>query len=315
MNPIILGGIHLGRTVRNFMLVVASFSLAACGSSLFKPSSSSSSPSVGTEAIARGYTGGRTTYTAEEDTKRVVSVVMTSKDGYVRIEREEDGQAPNDQPVRITADQISGLLAKLAVQRGNENAESIFYDEELKEISGPVATALGKAGPREDVTFAVTGRHGAASSPLARTVTTGRIFYKNGRLNVIFGEIHGEFGDEFIATGYLRPFAAGSRTHKRGVNWAVIPDERAQYASADRKDWIQAPEGSIAAAPVQERATGTSQTPAVAPVAAPPNVAPNSDTYYQTVEKRLSVLKGLRDKGLIMEDEYNEKRKAILKDF
>jgi hypothetical protein len=314
MNPITVGNIHNRRATRCFVLLAAFLSLAACASSSPKPSSSSA---TGTENLALGYAGGRPTYTADEDAKKVLSVVMAGSSGYVRIEREEDGQPPNDQPAPITADRISALLGKLTVQKGSANAVPLFDDGELKTIAGPLATALGKAGAREDVTFAVLGRHGAVSILPGRTVTTGRVFYRNGQLNVIFGEIHGEFEDEFTATGYLRPFAPGSRTGKGSARWAVLPAEGAQYASAGRKDWIQAAEGSIAAAPVQERATGTSSAPAVAPApAAPPSSpAPSSDAYYQNIEKRLSTLKGLRDKGLITEEEYNEKRKAILKDL
>src|SRR5437870_7238156 len=112
MNLVTLGGIRLRRAARNVMLVAAFSSLAACGSLSLKPASSSS---AGTETMATGYAGGRATFSADEDAKRVVSVVMTSKFGYVRIEREEDGEAPNDQPVHITADQIRGFLDKLTV--------------------------------------------------------------------------------------------------------------------------------------------------------------------------------------------------------
>jgi hypothetical protein len=41
--------------------------------------------------------------------------------------------------------------------------------------------------------------------------------------------------------------------------------------------------------------------------------APQSDAYYQDIEKRLTLLKGLKDKGLITEEEFNDKRKEILK--
>jgi hypothetical protein len=168
-------------------------------------------------------------------------------------------------------------------------------------------------------------------------------------LNVIFGEIHGDFESQFLATGYMRPFVTGSRAGKGDGNWTVASREPLQHAAAGRPDWIQVGGAPVAPAPGASPVTpaaaagaasppsastrsgagaaptpsaGTTSTAGAAsttgsasPASPAPAVVPNRDAFYQDIEKRLTVLKGLRDKGLITEDEYNEKRKAILKDL
>lgn len=258
---------------------------------------------------------GRSVVTSTDDTKNVVSFISQSKYGYVRVERAEAAaQGPNDHPVSLNAAQIRAMLAKLQVRRGSADPDPIFTEDELKDLGAPLAEALAKAGPREDITFAVSDKHGGALGPfVARTVTAGRAFYKSGVLNIVFGEIHGRFEDQFLATGWLRPFVSGSRSGKGAGEWAVAPGDNLRYAAADRADWIQLAQVAVAPA-----AAGASAAPAAGPStpsSPAPVVVPNRDAVYQDIEKRLTVLKGLRDKGLITEDEFNEKRKAILKDL
>jgi hypothetical protein len=333
--------------------VVACFTVGACG---WMPKFSSSEPKAATSepktaAPVQMQTAdhglGRDVMRSSDDTRNVVSIVSQSKYGYVRIERAEPAaQGPNDHPASLAAAQVRSMLGKLKVRRGGSDADAIFTEDELNELSAGLAEALAKAGPREDVVFAMHDRHGGTLGWfLPRTVTAGRAFYKSGALNVIFGEIHGQFEDQYLATGWLRPFVAGSRSGKGAGEWTVTSAEPLLYASAGRPDWIQLAEGA-AAAPAASPASPASPPPApiaaprpaspgpaVAPASSPPAatppsparaatpaspapvVVPNRDNFYQDLEKRLSVLRGLRDKGLITEEEFNEKRKAILREL
>ena len=52
------------------------------------------------------------------------------------------------------------------------------------------ARALSQAGPNEDVTFVVVGQRKAVYGlAKQRKVTTGRVFYREGKLNIIFGKM------------------------------------------------------------------------------------------------------------------------------
>lgn len=303
------------RTLRAGLLFAALLSLGACStlSSLnpFKSSSAKSDtgekPAPGRAGIdvGPGSLGGHASVTSD-DTSRVTQFVSRLELGYVRIERLEDGAPPNDHPLAITAAQLHSMLEKLEFTNKDSN-EPIFNAEELNDISAPLSTALARAGPREDVTFAVSGKHGSVAAALfqSKTVTTGRLFVKSGAINIIFNEIHGEFEDRLRATGWLAPFVPGSRN--KTANVTVVAAPGVGFTSRNRRDWIQLAENTVPAAP-------SARTPVAAGVApgAATGSAPQSDAYYQDIEKRLTLLKGLKDKGLITEQEYNDKRKEIL---
>ena len=287
--------------------LAALFTLPACGTldkinPFSKSSKATEEPAKATGGGPQtGYAGGHPVTISDPDAKRVTQFVSQSQFGYVRIERIEDGAQPNDHPYKVTATQLKSVLANLQVQKSGD-PDPIFTEEEQNEVAAPLAIALGKAGPSEDVTFAVSGKRGPVALLMSRTVTTGRMFVKNGAINIIFNDIHGEFENQFLATGWLRPFVAGSRNSPAPVN--VVAPPGTTYAAGNRRDWILLAESTVPPplAPLARDRT----TPGVAPV------APQGD-YYQDVEKRLTILKGLKDKGLITEQEYDDKRKEILK--
>lgn len=239
-----------------------------------------------------------------------------SQYGYVRVEPIEAGAAPNDHPAGFTASQIRAVLALQKTGRDG----TLLNDEELNEIAAPIAAALSKAGPREDLTFAVAGKHGFIGSFAGpRSVTSGRVFYKSGGLNIIFGEVRLQGTDALTASGFLQPsvlqqFPPGSRTHV-----SPTPDLLAEggiaYGASNRRDWTIVAAGGIPlplvvtrTAPAATPAAPVAATPGAAPAAAPAAITPEQD-----IERRLTTLKSLRDKGLITEQEYDDKRKEILK--
>lgn len=232
--------------------------------------------------------------------------VSQGKSGYVRLEPLEGGAAPNDHPIGFTATQIRAVLAGFKTAR---DGDALFSDDELTEIAAPIAAALGKAGPGEDVAFAVAGKHGGLSALTLPAVTSGRVFHKGGALNFIFGEVRSQASDQLTSTGFLgafvlRDFPAGSR-NRPSANGAVASGGSAAYAGG-RRDWLL-----VAATGVPPPLSPVRSAPA----ATTPGVAPAAAATEQDIERRLTTLKGLRDKGLITEEEYNDKRKEILKNL
>ena len=171
--------------------------------------------------------------------------------------------------------QLRTLLEKLQSTTKGES-EPIFNGDELADITGPLSTALAKAGPREDVTFAVSGKHGAFFQ--SKTVTTGRLFVKNGGINIIFNELHGDFEDRFRATGWLGPFTPGSRS--KPANRSVVASPGVTYAAPNRQDWIQLSQDMVPPAPTARTAPAGAATGGAA-------VAPAADAY-QDIERRLT---------------------------
>jgi hypothetical protein len=269
--------------------------------------------------------------------------------GFVRIEQAEPGAPPNDQPVEFAPEQIQAVFAQLLKERGDRD-EPIFTETELKELSEPLAIALAKAGPGQDVTFASTGKTGSKLNFMkAPRVNTGRVFYRNDQLNIIFGIIHGAFRNELRGAGVLRAYVPGSRSHQiEKKDYVVVPGEALRYASVERPDWVRigalpavAPaattltQGAAPApvvlstetsAPAARTYAPTSPQPRTAPApgtavssTASPSRAPSPSSgygpgaqHYQGIEDQLRGLKKLRDQGLISEREYQAKRREII---
>lgn len=288
-------------------------------------------PSVDTGAAGSGRTVkvGRDSAAA-----RVVDVVYRGLFSYVRIEQREPGSAPNQFPLTISPDALHLTLA--AIRTDEVKSEPVFTDDELKQIVGPLSTALARATPEQDVSFAVSGRHGYLGPLSTRTVTTARVLRTDGKLQLVFGYVHHEFEGEFQATGYLIPFEPGKRSASIDRDSKVAID--AASGTMKRVDWVvlEALAPPVAAVPVA--APAAPAAPVIAPVASPaapaaaapamaapaaapvqsaaPAAAPaanGSETLYRGVSDRLKALKQLRDDGLISEKEYQDKRKDILK--
>ena len=234
---------------------------------------------------------------------KVVAFTYQAQYAYVRIERSEaTAQLLNDHPFKEGNKVLRTFLSTLRVQGHGLDNEALFSEAELDEIAAPLATAMARATPLQEVTFAVSGKHGGLSLLRARTVTTGRMFFKSGELNIIFGLVHNAFEDQLLASGWLRPFTPGSRTGRVDTGATVFPTV-GHYATADRRDWIVVPKNQLM--------PGGPPTPAGDSVTVPDL----SDKQYEELERRLRTLNQLRKNGVITEDEYQTRRQVILKDL
>jgi hypothetical protein len=102
---------------------------------------------------------------------------------------------------------------------------------------------------------------------------------------VIFGAIQGEFEDTLRATGILRGFTPGSRNGPvTFTNRKVQPVEGAQYASAERIDWLQMAPYAWSDKPVKSLQEMAPVGVPVAPIANDPSAQPpSSDPSASTV--------------------------------
>ncbi len=230
--------------------------------------------------------------------------------GFVRLERLEPGAPPNAHPYAISADALRTRLADLKVTGTvSTDAVPIFTDEELDEIAAPLAESLARASPQEDVTFAAIGKHGLLGKFSPSSATTGRLFAREGALNLILGLIHERY--ESSDLGFKAPeFKPGQRIQRMAPIYRVAPGASARLAEK-RADWVIFEAGAPA--------PRLSVTPAApAPAAAPsmpiatPTPAMPADDRYREIKRRLELLDRLKGDGLISEGEYRERRRAIL---
>lgn len=267
-------------------------------------------------------------------------VLWSGDDEWVRIEPQDDpAAAPNDQPVQLGAEAVEKALAALQIalvdpDTGAESRRAVFTADELRDLTPRVATGLAKAGPRQDVTFSTIDSRSLAAGGVVRKpgVNAGRVFYQDGRLNVIFGElqspyrkrnVYGQRNEDFT------PRRQGSRSDVAAQKWALAAGPGLAFHRTQdggiRSDWVAidtaaarpvalaAPRSGDGAASNTTPPTASAAPKAEAPVSGAAS-APATGTHAD-LEQRLRKLKELRDKGLISEEAYKARMQELLSEL
>jgi hypothetical protein len=236
----------------------------------------------------------------------------------IRLVPRESGAAPNQHPVQLEAEALRQQLAQVRFVVGS-GTQALFAADELGELVEPLLEAFANSTPDEDLLLLSTSRRGAGllSQPLG---ITARLFVQGGQLQLLVNDARYEFVNEYKGTGKAPQFTFGSRSKAGPVAL------RSAAGSNQRPDWL-AMSTAMPAAPSVATPVAPSIAPSVAPAAAPKTVAPapaaaaatsapalrpRDPGYAEEVEQRLLTLKRLRERGLISEEEYQQKRREIL---
>ena len=212
---------------------------------------------------------------------------------FTRIElvAREAGAEPNQHPANLSPDALREQLARVRFV-ARDGRQPLFAADELAELVGTLSQALERAGPGDDVLLLSSARRegGVLGSPKA---VTARLFVQGGALQLIVHDTRFEFFDTYRGTRNPPRFIYGSRSSASAV---VL---EAADTTSRRADWLSIANAAAVPAPVAKP---------VEPAAAPSKAPEKSDD----IERRLETLKRLRDKNLISEDEYQQKRKELL---
>ncbi|MBB5017248.1 hypothetical protein HNQ59_000510 [Chitinivorax tropicus] len=231
----------------------------------------------------------------------------------------------NQHPVQISAEQLKATLADIELKTGDSKSLPLFTEDELTVLSAPISYGFSKASPGQDITFMTTDRHGALGLLAPKLGTSGRMFIKDNRLHVIIGDAHVEYQAQYRMTGFKRNFSMGDRQTASKVTLQLNRQAQSVGSQQVRNDWValslqqptatvQTTANTVAPNPPNS-ANGKAPQPVVVstPVVAPsPTITPREN---RSVEDRLRSLQSLRDKNLISDDEYRQKRIDILKDL
>lgn len=175
----------------------------------------------------------------------VSSVIWKHRDQYVQIESQDRGKTaplPNDHPALLSAEHLLDMLGALEVQfEDEEKPVSLFTFKELEILAPAISQGLAEAGTRQDVTFAIVGIHRPlVSFSHDRAVITGRLFVREGRVNLILGKLHEEHkaGED----RRISPLLPGSRLTSSplpqwGKPWTVVAMQGLEIKT-DRHDWL-----------------------------------------------------------------------------
>ena len=231
-----------------------------------------------------------------------VAELYRGKYSSVRIELAEAGAVAN-QSHAIDAAELSAALALLKLN----DAQPIFLADELSEVVPHLARALAQTTASEDVVFAVAGRHKLLGLFAPNAVTTARLFVADGKLNLIVGLVQSTFDVERLSNQPTKVFIPGSRLRPLAQAGKVAGGAWSPSVPG-RSDWLVLPLERLATSipMLAPRQAGTPSA-AVKALATEPAIS--------DVERRLAINERLKQQGLVSEQEYQEKRRAILKDF
>ena len=231
-----------------------------------------------------------------------------SRDQFVALEGLEQGaDGANTHPAEFEPETLTALLTAIDVRiEGATGTEPLFTQAALQTLAPHLLQALRTATAQDDVTFAVIGSHsslyGLAKSP---KVTTGRLFRRDGRLNLIVGMVQRDVNER--EDRRLAPFVPGSRQRVADGTWQLLPHAGRNLFTLKRRDWlvftdaprsmtISQPEPSKSVLPLHTPVAATQQTPA----------------ETRSPVERMTILNELKNKGLITDEEYRGKREQIL---
>ena len=228
----------------------------------------------------------------------------------VQLVAAEAGATPNQHPARLTSDvlrwQLGGVRTTI-----NGQSVNLFAADEINDFAEPLAQAFGMAGPGDDVVLISSSRRGA-SFLTDVTAVTARLFVQDGSLQFIVRDARLQFVKDYINSRNAPKFSYGSRA---AASTATLTNSA---ATSRRADWLALglalPGAAPVAVPAATQATPAAAAPAPKTTAMPsPAAAAVPEPLQTEAEHRLATLKRLRDRGLISEEEFQEKRKEVLK--
>jgi hypothetical protein len=256
------------------------------------------------------------------------SVVLASQD--------EETAPPNHHPATMAPRDIERMLTALHFRYADQETDAppvaVFNEEQVEILGEALATGLARATPSQDVTFSLIGSHRISPGAFARRnrLTSGRAFVRNGKLNVIFGEIQGPYRKKNIY-GRLEqdfyPREYGSRAPADAQEAVLVASTDVSLRTdqqGQRDDWVvfDSPVAGAAPAPRPQDSVTAEPAPPPAPASAGPRLpaassaaADRPDAGSGDIEQRLETLKRLRQKELISEEVYREKVDEILNEL
>lgn len=270
-------------------------------------------------------------------------VIWEGNDQSVSLAPQDDPAAPpNDHPANLAPQDIERMLGALrfrfADQEDDARPAAVFNSEQVEILGEALATGLTRATPSEDVTFSVIGAHRLSPGAFARRnrLTAGRAFFRDGKLNLILGDIqsphrkkniYGRIEEDFHPRQY------GSRAAPQEEESLLVAGTLATLhgSSGERRhDWVVFDPDAVGAAESRPAASTRAGEPAAAPDVAPrptePAASPQDGGRSAAsaaptparpqpegdIEDRLETLKRLRERDLISEEAYRQKVDEIL---
>jgi hypothetical protein len=210
----------------------------------------------------------------------------------------------NSHPITLEADRLSAALSRLRVRSGEtDEVIDLFPEKNRVEAAERMAEALSRIDADQDLHL-VSFRHIGKLFAGQRKASAARVFVEGGRLNLIFGQID-LFYSEFRDPDRRVP-PMGSRNQAASLKGRIIPTAGVSLVDG-RNDWVAL---DLSPAP-SSTSTAVPETPPAGQAQAE-KLLNDSESREKNIEEKLQLLKTLRAKDLITEQEYAEKKRQIL---
>lgn len=207
--------------------------------------------------------------------------------------------------------QPAGFLSRLILKAKSE-PEPAFTTAEAIKFSKPLSEAFRTAASDERIVFFLHHQRSAYKG----TTTSGVAFIKDKRLNIILGRylMGNQPGSPDIPVGG-KPLPASNDQDFYAIpgKFQSLVDDRKAPGGNEvvfSRRWLVIDYASFLNAPPESAAA-----PQVAPSPEPGKTEPTPAPPPMTLEEKLKTLSDLKEKGLITEEEYNQKKQELLKSF
>jgi len=282
------------------------------------------------------------------DKPEVTATIWEQNEQYVHLVAIESKAPLNNHPVALDPVEVEQALASLQLwTKGgvfrDEQSLPVYAKGQAGTIARYLVDALNKASPSEDVTFNVRSYADVLLSVgREREWTTGRVFYKDGKLNLIIGEyqkridkgkknVEGSFGvtDDFRDVN----FDIAGRRSKGHMPGRIVNTAGVEFGETGRSDWVaievlkaakayRDAQTPVAARKEEEKVRNEAAKLTLERREMREEMArmrkelkalqESGAGKTQPLEERLAKLQQLLDKGLISADDFKRRKAAIL---
>jgi hypothetical protein len=259
-------------------------------------------------------------------------------------DRDKSADGNNNHPVNLDGDEISKILDSIKTVKQDDKSDdkekhtppTLFTAQQITLLGKYLAEGLAGARPDQDVIFALEKSidRFIGLKP-DRMFVAGRVFYKDNRLNLIIGDYDRPRNDAYEAaydpthTGIVRyHFNYGDRGKSSGFDKAVITVNGIEYKqlkSGRRNDWLvidlNAASNSydVVTQMHKDEELAEKRKELIEILDSDESAALDrsrpTEVGRRPLEERLTELKQLREKDLITEEEYAQKRKQLLNEL
>jgi len=259
------------------------------------------------------------------------------------IDQDTPSLGKNDHPVVLQAKEINSILQSINYHKQSKDnvdtdkdLKAVFTDQQANLLGQYLEEGLKDAKPYQDIIFVMekSVKRFTLLKP-ARYFVAGRVFYKDNKLNIIIGDYDLLRNEAYEAVndptgvGHIHySFDYGQRSKPSGFKNVIIHIdgvENKQLNNTLRSDWLVI-DVNVASKAIEHMATLRKKDEMEnrrrellevldSEVAIPVDASNRPDNVTYSLEERLTELKQLRNKDLITDEEYAQKRKQILDDL